>query len=150
MLLLTRENPAFLKKDNCGVSSLQTCLDVIPALVWAPLCSSSQHHVTPLCVSECTNVSESLLSEFMLAVNHCLGQLAVATGQVGLSGWQPQSCSSEIGSLRKDHAPLLSLKSHVNWCLLSAILTDTLDYKTIWETWLGVGIKHHRYTSKPE
>lgn len=121
-------------------------------LPWSgpPLCNSFQRHVTPLRVSECTNVSESLLSEFMLAVNHCLGQLAVATGQVGLSGWQPQSCSSETGALRKDHAPLPSLKSHVNWCLLSAILTDTLDYKTIWGTWLRAVIKHQRYTSKPE
>ena len=59
-------------------------------------------------MSECANVSETLLSKFTLAVNHCLGQLAVATGQVGLSGWQPQSCSTETGALRDDRAPGVS------------------------------------------
>lgn len=75
-------------------------------------------------MSECANVSETLLSKFTLAVNYCPGQLATAGGQVSLSCWQPQSCGAETGNLR-DGA--VSLKSCVNWRLPSAILTDTLD-----------------------
>lgn len=75
-------------------------------------------------MSECANVSETLLSKFTLAVNYCPGQLATAGGQVSLSCWQPQSCGAETGTLR-DRA--VSLKSCVNWRLPSAILTDTLD-----------------------
>lgn len=59
-------------------------------------------------MSECTNVSETLLSKFTLAVNHCPSQLALAAGQVGLSGWQPQSCITETGAQRDGHAPGVS------------------------------------------
>lgn len=75
-------------------------------------------------MSECANVSETLLSKFTLAVNYCPGQLATAGGQVSLTCWEPQSCGAETGTLR-DGA--VSLKSLVNWCSPSAILTDTLD-----------------------
>lgn len=78
-------------------------------------------------MSECANVSKTLLSKFTLAVNHRPGQLAAAAGQVSLSCWQPQSCGAETGTLRDGAASPESLKSHVNWCLPSAILTDTLD-----------------------
>lgn len=78
-------------------------------------------------MSERANVSETLLSKFTLAVNHGRGQLAAAGGQVSLSCWQPQSCGAETGTLRDGVVTRASLKSRVNWCLPSAILTDTLD-----------------------
>lgn len=77
-------------------------------------------------MSECANVSESLLSKFTLAVNHCAGQLAAATGAGG-----PVRLAASIMRHRNRNpggraAPLASLES-VNWRSPSAILTDTLD-----------------------
>lgn len=108
MPLSTRATLSFWKLITVqGSPTKHLWMSVLP---WSgpQLCNSFKCHVTLLRASECANVSETLLSKFTLAVNHGPGQLAVATGQVGLSGWQPQSCSSETRALTDDYASSVS------------------------------------------